>query len=307
MTPTQKAARLAARQGGHITWAQLRTCGMSRNQIGTRCRTHGWIRVLPQVYRVGGVSDSFEARLDAVNLWLGNEGHFRSTTAARLLGLEGIPQPIRITVARTSVPMTPPWLKVFRVAPGDPARARSIGGRRIAPVERILLDLAAELPAADAGRALDDALRRGLTTIGRLHAVAEEESGRKGVVGLRSLLRARDARDERVRSEFESRMLRILRKVDGSVDADHHLEVSGERFVLDFYFPDVRLGIECHSIKWHLGHGAFKKDVRRHRLIASAGIELLFFTWDEVTSTPARVEAEVRDAVERRRLRLFST
>jgi hypothetical protein len=60
-------------------------------------------------------------------------------------------------------------------------------------------------------------------------------------------------------------------------------------------------------IRWHLADEAFKNDVRRHRLIASAGIELLFFTWDEVTSTPRRVEAEVRAAVERRRPRFLSS
>lgn len=143
-----------------------------------------------------------------MTLWLGEHGHFCSTTAALLLGLEGIPRTRRITVARRSVPSTPPWLKVTRLAPDDRPRLRSIRGRR---------------------------------------------------------------------------------------------DVEGERFVLDFFFVEARLGIECHSIKWHLGHEAFKNDVRRHRLIASAGIEVLFFTWDEVTTSPARVEAEVRAAVDRRR------
>lgn len=101
-------------------------------------------------------------------------------------------------------------------------------------------------------------------------------------------------------------MLRIMRRIDAAVDADYEILVSDERFVLDFYLPEVLLGIECHSIKWHMGHEAFKNDVRRHRLISSIGIELLFFTWEEVTSTPDRVEAEIRRAVERRRLRLFS-
>lgn len=309
MTPTQKAVTLAETQGGHITWTQLRDSGLSPTQIGHRCRTQGWVRILPQVYRVGGVSDSFEARMDAANLWLGERGHFCSTTAAHLLGLEGVSRPTRITVARTSVPPTPPWLKVTRLAPEDRPSVRSVSGRRVPGIERVLLDLAAEIPITDAGRALDDALRRRLTTIVRLITMLEREPtrGRKGVASLRALLRARDLRDERVRSGFESRMLGILRRVDGNVEADHEVIVSGERFVLDFYFPDVRLGIECHSIKWHLGHKAFKNDVRRHRLIASAGIELLFFTWDEVTSAPVQVEAEVRDAVERRRPGFWST
>lgn len=306
MTSFEKAASVAEAQGGHITWAQLMTCGLSRNQVGRRCRTHGWVRVLPRIYRVGGVRDSFESRLDAVTLWLGDDGYFCSATAAFLLGLEGVSRPNRIVVARASVPSVPPWLKVVRFN-GEPARPRLIRGRRIAPVERVLLDLAGEIPALNLGRALDDSLRRGLTTIARLDSFLRTSQGRKGAGVLRRMLRTRDLRDEKVRTEFETRMLAILRRIDSPVDADHEVIVRRERFVLDFYFPEVLLGVECHSLKWHLGHEAFKNDVRRHRLIASTGIELLFFTWDEVTSSPARVEAEIQGAIERRRLRLFST
>lgn len=309
MTPTATAHALAVTQEGHISWAQLLDCGLSPAQIKYRCRAHGWVKVLPRVYRVAGVGDSFQSRIAATTLWLGTSGHFVSTTAGFLMGLEGVRCPDRITVARTSVPATPAWLKVIRLNPGNRPHLRSVGGRRVPPVERVLLEIAADLPRTDAGRALDDALRRRLTTLDRLNAMLERESvqGRKGVRVLRSLLGSRDLRNEKVRSGFESRMLRILRRIDTFVCADHEVRVAGERFVIDFYFPEVLLGVECHSIRWHLADEAFKNDVRRHRLIATAGIELLFFTWDEVTSTPRRVEAEVRAAVERRRPRFLSS
>lgn len=306
MTPIRKAVALAGSQGGHITWAQLVACGLSPNQIGRRRQTDGWCRVLPRVYRLGGVSDSIESRLDAVNLWMGNDGYFCSSTAARLLRLDGIPRSGPITVARTSASPTPSWLQVRRLAPNDRPKVRLVGGRRLPLVERILLEVAADVPLADAGLALDDALRRRITSIRRLEAFIESSPHRKGIRVLRSLLRTRDLRDEEVRSKFETRMLAILRRLDTPVTADHEVFVVGERFFLDFFIPEVRLGIECHSIKWHLGEEAFKKDLRRHRLIASLGIEVLFFSWDEVSSNPERVEDEIRSAVERRRLRLFS-
>ncbi len=309
MTPTATAQALAATQGGHVTWTQLLDCGLSPSQISYRCRAYGWTKVLPQIYRVSGTEDSFGSRLAAVALWLGTSGHFVSTTAGYLFGLDGVPCPNRITVARASVPPTPHWLRVIRLSPTDQPHLRTVRGRRVPPVERVLLNLAAELPRSNAGRALDDALRRRLTTVDRLNAMLETDTGqgRKGVKVLRSLLETRDPRDERVRTLFETRMLRILRAVDTFVSADHEVRVKGERFVLDFYLPEVLLGVECHSIKWHLGDEAFKKDVRRHRLIASAGIELLYFTWDEVMTAPARVEVEVRAAVERRRPKFLSS
>lgn len=309
MTPTAVAQSLAATQGGHIAWGQLLECGLSPAQIKYRCRAYGWTKVLPQIYRVTGIGDSFASRVAATALWLGTSGHFVSTTAGHLFGLDGVRCPGRITVARTSVPPTPNWLKVIRLSRTDRPHLRTVGGRRVPPVERVLLGLAADLPRSDAGRALDDALRRRLTTLDRLNAMlkADAGQGRKGAGVLRSLLETRDLRDEKVRTLFETRMLRILRRVDTFVSADHEVRVTGERFVLDFYLPEVLLGVECHSIRWHLGDEAFKRDVRRHRLISSAGIELLFFTWDEVMTAPARVEAEVRAAVERRRPHFLSS
>ena len=294
MTPLQRAVVIAGRQGGHITWAQLMDCGVSPTQVGRRCRSHGWEKVLPHTYRIGAIPDTFESRLDAVTMWLGDKGHFCSTTAGHLLGLEGITRPNRITVARASVPSTPPWLKVIRLASEDHPRVRLIRRRRVPPVEWVLLDLAGDLSVNRAGGALDDALRRGLTSVDRVRTLLGSTRRRKGVRILGSLLASRDTRDERVRSGFETRMLRILRRVERAVRADHEVHVQSERFVLDFYLPEVTLGIECHSIKWHLGEDAFRKDVRRHRLLSSVGIEVLYFTWEEVTTTPSKVETEVR-------------
>lgn len=112
----------------------------------------------PRVYRVAGVGDSFQSHIAATTLWLGTSGHFVSTTAGFLMGLEGVRCPDRITVARTSVPATPAWLKVIRLNPGNRPHLRSVGGRRVPPVERVLLEIAADLSRTDAGRAATESL-----------------------------------------------------------------------------------------------------------------------------------------------------
>jgi very-short-patch-repair endonuclease len=102
-----------------------------------------------------------------------------------------------------------------------------------------------------------------------------------------------------VRSIFESRMLAILRRI-----REHHfgpnfeVTIQSDRYFLDFYLPAGALDIECHSLKWHAGrHNA---DARRDRRIRSAGIEILYFTWDDACFHAEEVEHEIRAAIARR-------
>ena len=119
------------------------------------------------------------------------------------------------------------------------------------------------------------------------------------------MLLGRDEHDEKVRSRFESKMLAILRRVLGhGFIPDFDILIHGRRYVIDFYCPHARLAIECHSFKWHIGrHNA---DAKRDRDISSTGIEVLYFTWDDVCFRATEVEREIRAAISRRST-LFST
>jgi hypothetical protein len=70
------------------------------------------------------------------------------------------------------------------MTPGDCPTRRTIEGIPVTSVERTLLDLAGLVPARTAGLCLDDALRRRLTTLGRLQKALSENGGvgRKGSV-----------------------------------------------------------------------------------------------------------------------------
>ncbi len=98
-------------------------------------------------------------------------------------------------------------------------------------------------------------------------------------------------------------MLRILRRIGESFIPDHKVEAGGRKFFLDFYIPSAAIGIECHSMKWH-GPSRHNNDARRGRFLASLGIELLYFTFDDLTVRPHEVESELKSAIKRRQLRL---
>lgn len=288
---------LAANQKGHIRRDQLTELGLTRRQI-QGLRRKGWQEVLPGVFKAPGAPASYEGRLAAAQLWMGNRGHFVEATAACILKLEGIERPALIQVAmpRGSACGT---LDVRRLRAGD--RGRSIDGLRVPFIEPLLLSLAACLPPRVVGEALDDALRRRMTTIGRLKAWTEEHGRRRhGSTTLRELIRGRDALDERTRSRFETEMLRILHRIEGvRVEPNHPIVVDAHRHVIDFFLVEPMLGIECHSVKWH-GDERVKSDVVRDRRIRSTGVELLYFGWDEVHFDPRGTEREIRAAIERR-------
>ncbi len=264
------------------------------------------MRVLPRVFRLGGAPASFRARLSAVAAWMGDDGFFIGLTAAYLLRLDGVDRPTRIDVARRSQHGTPSWIRVHRLEAKEVTPLRRVHGFRIPCVERVLVECAATLPVSRVARAVDDALRRRLTTLERTkNWLAGPGRNRKGARVLRRVLQGRDDRDPRVRSHFEAKMLAILRRIaEHRFHADFEIQTGGARYVIDFYCPTARLGIECHSYKWHIGQ--HNSDAIRDRRIRALGVEIIYFTWDDVRFHPREVEREIRDALVRR-ASLFST
>lgn len=305
MGPDTSLRRVAERRDGIITGEELRSCGLSETQVHVRKKNGDLVKVLPGVFRLGGVPDTYRSRLTAVARWLGETGHFNGVTAGHILRLDGIDQPKRIGVARYSLPRVPPWLVVRRLQPNDRPAIRRLNGFRIPHVERVLAECAADLPSRTLALVLDDALRRRLTTLDRMWAFLDGwKHGRRGATALRKLMTDRDDRDERVRSKFETKMLAILRSLkDHRFDADFEVVAGGDRYVLDFFCPAARLAIECHSLTWHMGK--HNSDAERDRLIRAEDIDIIYFTWDDIRLRPGRVKRDILKAIARRTPHLF--
>lgn len=163
--------------------------------------------------------------------------------------------------------------------------------------ERTILDLAGISTPTLVARALEDALRRKLTTLDRMWDGWELDGGhgRKGTACLRRLLAERDGRWEKLRSRLEAKMMRILVRVhSAALESDYPVLDANTEYRLDFAYPAARLGIETHGLKWHFGEERWKKDLKRDRHLALLGWEILYYSWDDVHLEAARVEEEVR-------------
>jgi very-short-patch-repair endonuclease len=154
--------------------------------------------------------------------------------------------------------------------------------------------------------ALDDALRRKLTTIERLwdEYARSCDRGRNGCRTFRKALLRRDYRDGTLQSRMEAKMRAIVRSLPGRAPIPQvAIQTPDDRYVIDFAFPELKLGIEAQSIKWHMGEAKFCYDLRRDRKLKLEGWTLVYYTWDDLLR-PATVRDEI-DRLRRSRERIL--
>jgi very-short-patch-repair endonuclease len=220
-------------------------------------------------------------------------------SAAALWKLEGIdegPMEISVKAGRRIRGAT-----VHRRRATDDPLVSVLDGIPATVIERTLLDLAATAPPGRTAAALDDALRRRLTTLPDLRAMLGSVAprGRIGTRTLRTLVNDRDDRDAALESRLESALLRVLRRHGVELPVLQHAVVTGGAVVarLDFAYPQRRVGIETDGYRWHGSPERWRRDLRRENRLKLLGWMLLRFSWDDVHRRPEAVIAQVRQAL----------
>lgn len=305
-SPDRNIEKVAKQQHGFVSRGQCIAAGLSKTQIHTRLTKGGWIRHLPGVFLLPGIKVTNEGRLMAAQLWAGDDSLLSHSSAAWLHRIDDASPALPELYVRSGKRCS--GVRCYRWTANLRLGVARRNGLMFTRVERTLLDISARYDAGRVGRSMDSALRQGLTTLDRL-AVEINQHGRQGRLGckvFRDLLRGRDHRDAAVRSEFETRTLRTLKQIKtAAAIPNYHVTAAGSSFYLDFAFPAVKLGIECQSVRWHLGDEALKHDSARMRKLALAGWLILPFCWDDVVFNPTGVRREVEEALELRSQKLF--
>lgn len=166
---------------------------------------------------------------------------------------------------------------------------------------RTLLDLASVAPPDIVEEAIDDALRRGIVTIDGLRRAFASigRRGRPGSAAMRAVLNARDASAAVPESVFERRLLRTLRAARLPTPNLQHGIRSGGRLVavVDFAYPDAKLGIEADGYRWHSGRVRWDRDRARRNRLTLLGWRIIHVTWTDLVRRPAHVIAAIRRAL----------
>ncbi len=266
----QRIAHVAKLNHGLFTAAHAALLGIDDRRIEYAVRAGEAVAVHEGVYRFACVPETWESDLLAA-CWAGG---FRAVashrSAAELWELPGRRRsPLEVTCPR--------WqrarhggVRVHEMIGLDGADVRIVRGIPVASVPLTLLGLAAVQPAV-AELALENGLRRGLTTLTEVDSMLRRLAGRgrRGTTRLRMLLRDRDPKLRLSESEMETLLFATLRRHQIPRPERQVVVCHQGRFVgrLDGGWPDARVGYEYDSDEFHTGRVATATDsARRHRM-----------------------------------------
>jgi very-short-patch-repair endonuclease len=279
---------------------QALAAGIIRRTIYRRLDAGRWEVILPGVYRVCGVPSTWHQSLMAATLAWGQGAAASHRAAAALRSVPSFePGVVELIVPRKrqrsiSGPI------VHRPGNIVAADITHVGPIPVTSVTRTVIDIASIVSRDTLEEALDDALRRRLTTHDKLLARMERMRTSKGLGVLRSLLNERDPRAAAPQSVFETRLLRVLKAAGiGTLKRQHEIRDRGRLVaVVDFAYPDHHLAIEADGYAWHSGKLRWEHDLRRRNALMRLGWRVVHVTWDELHDRPDAVVQAVRTMLE---------
>ncbi|MCZ7525545.1 MAG: type IV toxin-antitoxin system AbiEi family antitoxin domain-containing protein [Acidimicrobiia bacterium] len=275
------AAEIASGQRGLLTREQALAAGVSAHQIRNRIETGAWSRLHRNVYRLAGAARTWEQRvLGAVLAVPGAVASHLTGAALWAFPDVGPDAPVEITVPRLAHGRVRRTL-VHRPEDLAAPDRTEVAGIPVTSVPRTLVDLSARLSAGQLGRALDDALRRRLTSLWAVEQCVDRLDpgpGRRTSV-IRMLLAERGDGSAVGESGLEWRVHRaILTAGLPPPTPQHEVVVGGHRYRLDLAYPEVRLAIEVDGWVVHHTRTAFDGDRHRANALVAAGWTILRFT-----------------------------
>lgn len=303
------AATLRA-QHALLTQAQVERFGLSYSAVHSRIRRGLWERVLPGVFGICGVPLYDRRRLFAAYLYGGDGCALTGCSAATLWGLDGFnarPIEISITTRKCTGRLAFSDGVVVRVRRVDEYLFENVvclEGLNVTDVPRTLLDLAGRKhPRAE--RALDQALRQGLTSLEEMSLFYEKAwlHGRRGVAILREFLTERLG-IARTESDAEDLLVPLIRRGGfPPCERQYPVALPSADIRIDFAYPESRLAIECDSYSWHMDREAFARDRRRDAELQAEGWSVLRFTWHQLKFEPDYVIQQIAAHLRRPRER----
>jgi very-short-patch-repair endonuclease len=272
--PDAVIARIAARQHGVVSLAQLERAGIRRQGRSTRLR-RGWLhRVHRGVFAVGHAGLSREGLWMAAVLAVGPGAALSHFSAGTLWGMLGsrdrgstrsVELPIHVTVSGASESRR--GIRVHRSRTLTPEKITVRLGIPVTTPARTLFDLRSVLGRRQFGAVLRQAEFLGLPLDSSLEP-------------------------DRTRSELEGKLLALCRR--------HRLprpevNVRIGSFTVDFLWRDRRLVVEVDGFRAHGTRSAFESDRARDVELRLLGYEVLRFTWRQLGENPREVARALRE------------
>lgn len=287
---------IAAAQCGVFSRAQALAAGYTEKQIRHLSATGTWLRCHAGIYRVAGVSLSFDASAWVAVLAAGEGARLGYRMAGKLHSLDGTPPPVYfdISVRSGRSPRNVPRARIHRteLAPEDIAVCQ---GFPVTSILRTLVDLSRSLPIETGSRIIADALRGGRVSV---DALETRIAGLAGCTGIDLARRALASADPKFESVLERELLVLLRRAGLKPIAQYVVTVGGRAVArVDFALPGIRLAIEADGYGTHALRPGFERDREKAADLQLVGWYLLSFTATQIRQRPEWVVATVVERV----------
>lgn len=271
----------------------LADLGVSAHERKYRLRAGRWVLVYDGVYRFAGTPLSWHGRVLAACWTGGLRAAASGRAAAELWRLPGR----SVAVVEITCPR---WrraqykgLLVHESLAFDVLDITTVDGIPVTTAARTLFDLAGPCSDGTLDLAIDNALRRNLTTTAELAATRDRlaRSGRKGSRQFRAVVAARAAAV--TESEAERRLMQLMERHGlPRPIVQHEIHDLDGRFVarVDFAYPDLKIAIEYDSYEHHTGKQAIVRDNDRRNILRR-------IRWHVVTFTAADLQRDGGNAI----------
>ena len=294
-TSKVRIGRVAAKQFGLVTWAQLRGLDIAEGTIRRWVRNGYLIAVLPRVYSVGQPRDDAASRLSSLLLFAGPGAAFSHGTAAHHRGWLRYPvSPTHISTPRRIRAKLPGVL-----IHGERDLARElINGIPCTTLTQTLLDVA----AAESDRLINRCLAQ-LDYERKLDRKAIQAACGRGRPGSAALLKALDLYMPQLahtKSELEDEFLYLCRRADLPLPKVN-IELHGVE--PDCYWPELNLVVELDGGGNHGTGPQRTRDQRKALKLRAHGIDVIRYTATQVFFDAEQVTADLRTEIGKRRAR----
>ena len=293
---------LARPRYGVFTTDDARIAGLTPRMLTYHKANGRFRRLAPKIYGLAGDSPDWRQPLMAAQLWGGPDSVLAGTSAAALIGLDG--------VSRKSPPAlyTPRWRShpewtVHRGRP-TPERVITRGPFRHTDALQTLLDLARRARPTTTTTTDYDRLEIIAESALRTHQLSDADL--RLDPRLDELARRRPEGAPATQSELETRMIQLLRQTPLPVPARQYpVTVSPAYTVfLDLAFPDACLFIETDGRAYHDGSSILRDRHRQNAIVRELGWIPLRFGWSDVVERPRHTAREVERCYHQARQRI---
>lgn len=292
-TSKVRVGALAARQYGHVTWAQLRALDVSEGTIRRWTAAGYLISILPRVYAVGHVAKDERTRLFSLALFAGPAAELSHGTSAHWRGW--LRYPVRATHISTPRRVR---LKLagVEIHSGRELDRELVDGVPCTTSIQTLLDLA----ATESKRLVDRSLAQ-LDYRRELDQHAIREACGRGRPGSTRLLEALDSYIPglaRTKSELEDEFLYLCRRFKIPIP-EVNTDVYG--IEVDCHWPQLGLVVELDGDGNHGTTAQRSRDQRNALKLRGHGLSVIRYGYDQMTHGAASVAADVLSQMEQRR------